>query len=53
MEKRILKRHRSKKVSRILTQGSDIGKEIENFVKESGAVLMLGAALEFSHFMAK
>ena len=36
MEERFLKR-RSKKVSRILTQCPDIGKEIEQFVQDSGA----------------
>ena len=37
MEERFLKRRRSKKVSRILTQCPDIGKEIEQFVQDSGA----------------
>ena len=37
MEERFLKRRRSKRVSQILVQVPEIGKEIENFVKESGA----------------
>lgn len=37
MEQRFLKRRRSKKVSQILTQVPEIGKEIENFVMECGA----------------
>lgn len=37
MEQRFLKRKRSKKVSRILTEVPEIGKEIENFVMECGA----------------
>jgi hypothetical protein len=36
MEERFLKRRRSKKVSRISTQCPDIGKEIEQFVQDSG-----------------
>ena len=36
-EERFLKRRRSKKVSRILTQCPDIGKVIEKFVQDSGA----------------
>ena len=37
MEQRFLKRRRSKKVSRILSQVPGTGKEIENFVKDCGA----------------
>ena len=37
MEQRFLKKKRSKKVSRILTEIPEIGKEIENFVMECGA----------------
>jgi hypothetical protein len=37
MEERFLKRRKSKKVSRILNQCPDIGKEIEQFVQDSGA----------------
>lgn len=37
MERRFLKRRQSKKVSRILSQVPDIGKENENFVKDCGA----------------
>ena len=37
MERRFLKRMRSKKVSRILSQVPGTGKEIENFVKDCGA----------------
>ena len=37
MEKRFLKRRRSKKVFRILTQCPDIGNVIEKFVQDSGA----------------
>ena len=37
MEQRFLKKKRSKKVSQILTEIPEIGKEIENFVMECGA----------------
>lgn len=37
MEQRFLKRRKSKRVSRILTQCPNIGKEIEDFVKDCGA----------------
>ena len=37
MERRFLKRRRSKRVSRFLSEVPGIGKEIENFVKECGA----------------
>ncbi len=36
MERRLLKRKRSKKVSCILAQVPNVGKEIENFVQECG-----------------
>ena len=38
MEQRFLKRRRSKKVSQIFTQVPEVGKEIETFVIECGAV---------------
>ena len=36
MERRFLKRRRSKRVSRFLSEVPGIGKEIEKFVKECG-----------------